>query len=360
MSDLDRREVEQDTLPGIPGEGAAPAAGSVRAVLAACVRAATAAPSLHNSQPWLFRIGGRAVDVYADRSRQLTVLDPAGRELLISVGAAVFTLRLALQREGHRVQSRLFPDPAEPDLVARVTAGPPAAPTPAVETLAAAIAYRHTNRWPFARSVVPADAIEQLADAARREGATLTVANAVSRNAILNLAQAAERRLRSRGGYRAELARWTAPHVGRRDGVPPSAIGPWDALEAFPLRDFGLLQPQLKRASERFEPYPTVMVLATEGDSPENWLRAGQALQRVLLTATWLNLATTPISQPVEIPAIRELLTDTRGGSWAQMVLRVGYGRPAPATPRRPLAEVLLSGGTVFRADRRIRQDLRP
>jgi hypothetical protein len=72
---------------------------------------------------------------------------------------------------------------------------------------------------------------------------------------------------------------------------------------------------------------------------------AGQALQRVLLTATWQNLSTTPISQPVEIPAVRRLLTDARSGKWAQMVLRVGYGRPSTATPRRPLAEVLLPDG---------------
>jgi hypothetical protein len=235
----------------------------------------------------------------------------------------------------------LFPVPGNPDLVARVTAGRRAAPTRAVEALAAAIEHRHTNRWPFARSVVPADAIEQLIDAARFERATLTVASAVSRNAIIGLSQAADRRLRARGDYRAELARWTTSRPGRRDGVPPTAIGPWDALETLPIRDFGLLPPQHRRATEAFEPYPTIMILATHGDGPRDWVHAGQALQRVLLTATWLNLATTPISQPIEIPVIRESLTDTHDGVWAQMILRVGYGRPAPATPRRPLTDVL-------------------
>ena len=224
-----------------------------------------------------------------------------------------------------------------------MTAGRSAAPTPEVESLAAAIDQRHTNRWPFARSVVPADAVEQLADAARTEGAALTVASAVSRNAILGLSQAAERRLRSHGGYRAELARWTVPGTGRRDGVPPTAIGPWDALETLPIRDFGLLQPHIDRATEQFEPYPTITVPATEGDSPHDWVHAGQALQRVLLTATWLNLSTTPISQPIEIPVIREMLTETRDGIWAQMILRLGYGRPAPTTPRRSLDDVLLT-----------------
>jgi Nitroreductase family len=205
-----------------------------------------------------------------------------------------------------------------------------------------AIAHRHTNRWPFTRSVMPADALERLVDAARQEGARLTVASAVTRNAIIGLSQAADRRLRARGGHRAELARWTLPDRHRRDGIPPVAVGRWDALETMPVRDFGLLQPHLDRAREQFEPYPTIAVLATEGDTRDRWVGAGQALQPVLLTATWLNLASTPISQPVEAPALRELLTDTAAGVWAQMVLRLGYGRPVPATARRPLTEVLL------------------
>jgi hypothetical protein len=270
------------------------------------------------------------------------VLDPVGREMMISLGAAVFTLRLALRQAGHRPELQLLPESDRPDLVARVTAGRAAAPSAAVEALAAAIPHRHTNRWPFARSVVPADAVEQLIDVARVEGAVLTVASAVSRQAILGLSSAADRHLRANGHYRAELARWTVPGTGRRDGVPSTAIGAWDALETMPIRDFGLLQPRAGRANERFEPYPTIVVLATEGDRTVHWLRAGQALQRVLLTATCWNLATTPISQPVEIPAIRAVLADSRAGVWAQMVIRLGYGRPAPATPRRALADVLL------------------
>jgi len=306
-----------------------------------CVRQATTAPSLHNSQPWRFHLEVRTVDVYADPARRLEVLDPHGRELLISVGAALFTLRLAIRRAGRLSDFRLFPETDDPDLVARVRIGRAAAPSKPAEALAAAIPYRHTNRWPFARSVVPADAVEHLTEAARREGTALAVASAVSRDAVLGLSQAADRRLREAGGYRAELARWTLPGTGRRDGIPHSAIGPWDALELLPMRDFGLLQPHLDRVTEKFEPYPTIMVLATRGDTARDWANAGQALQRVLLTATWLNLSTTPISQPVEIPAVRRLLTDTEAGVWAQMILRVGYGRPTSATPRRPLGEVL-------------------
>jgi len=309
------------------------------AMLTRCVREATLAPSLHNSQPWRFRITDDTVEVFADPRRRLDVLDPAGREMLISVGAAVFTLRLAMRREGWIPDLAVLPEPADPDLVARVRPGRGAVPTARVQELAGAIARRHTNRWPFAPGVLPADVIEQLAEAATHEGARFTIAAAVSRDAILGLGRAAERQLRAQGGYRAELGAWTRRGTGRHDGVPPAAIGPWDALERLPMRDFGLLQPQ--RPAEDFEHYPSIGVLATPGDTPTDWVRAGQALQRVLLVATRLNVATTPISQPVEIPAIRELLADGRAGWWAQMVVRLGYGAPAAATPRRPLAEVL-------------------
>jgi nitroreductase len=311
------------------------------AELTDCVRSAVAAPSVHNSQPWRFRIRDGGVDVFADRSRQLQVIDPSGRELMISVGAAVFNLRVAVRNQLRVPLLRLSPEPAEPDLVARVTPGRSAPPDRAVAELAAAIPARHTNRLPFARTVIPADVLDRLLAAAMVEGASLAVAGPVGRGAILNLARTAVERFRTQGVYRAELSEWTRPDHGRRDGIPPTALGAWDALEALPMRDFGLTLPWLHRPVERFEPFPTIVVLATDGDTVDDWLRAGQALQHVLLVATIDHLSATPISQPLEIPALRELLTDTRSGRWAQLILRLGYGPPATPTPRRPLAEVL-------------------
>ncbi|MEU4159266.1 hypothetical protein [Actinoplanes sp. NPDC026670] len=222
-------------------------------VLARCVQTATLAPSLHNSQPWRFRITGGTVEVFADRSRQLDVLDPAGRELLISVGAAVFTLRLAIGMQGRIPQVSVLPDPDLPDLVARIHTTGTTTPSAQLTALAAAITGRHTNRRPFANAVVPVDSMDQLCAAAAQEGATLTRAGAVARDTIIGLGRAAEARLRDYGGYRAELGRWTTPRPHRRDGIPPTSYGPWDALEHLPLRDFGLVHPPRSRPAERFE-----------------------------------------------------------------------------------------------------------
>ena len=168
----------------------------------------------------------------------------------------------------------------------------------------------------------------------------LAAANPAGRDAVLRLARFADAELRRRPGYRDELARWTGDSV-RNDGVPLRAAGPWDGLESVPMRDFTEASAQ-QRAGETFEPYPTILVLATDGDRRVNWVRAGQALQRVLLTATWQDLATTPISQPVEVPSVCRLLIDPGSGLFAQMVLRVGYGRGAEGSPRRSLSKVLL------------------
>jgi len=78
-------------------------------------------------------------------------------------------------------------------------------------------------------------------------------------------------------------------------------------------------------------------------DRPFDQVLAGQALQKVLLTATDAGLAVSLISQPIEVPAARDQLRRSLGRSgFPQLALRMGYGRPAPATGRRDLSEVLL------------------
>jgi len=323
--------------------------GTPGPALRECLLAATAAPSIHNTQPWLFRLRGDTVDVLVDRRRQLHLLDPDGREMFVSVGAATFNLRVAVRAHGREALVRLTPDPAEPDLAARVTIGRAAPGLPAY-ALAGAIPRRHTNRRPFADKPVPHGTIEELAAAATAEGATLLIADPALRDGVLSLTRTAENRMRTNPRYRAELAAWTTPGgFGRREGVPREAFGPRDTYAALPLRDFALGH-GAPTAVVAFEPDPTVVLLFTALDAPADWLRAGAALQRVLLTGTLRGLAATPLSQLSEIPALRRLLTDTATGQVVQTVLRIGYATtPARPTPRRALEEVIVTkrSGTV-------------
>lgn len=320
--------------------------GTPGATLRACLLAAAAAPSVHNTQPWLFRPHDAGVDVLVDRGRQLRALDPAGREMYVSVGAAVLNLRLMLAAHGLRPEVRLLPDAADPDLAARVLVTGTGPASAAERSLAGVIHLRRTNRRPFADVPVPDRVLLEMADAAAAEDASMLVADPPLRDGVLSLTRTAQKRMLADPAYLAELARWTTPPgIGRRDGVPREAFGPRDTDAAIPLRDFGLAHGSPTAVVE-FETDPTIVLLFTRGDTPAHWLRAGAALQRLLLTSTLNGLAATPLSQLTEVPALRLLLTESATGRVVQTVLRVGYPLgPAVRTARRPIEALLVPRG---------------
>ncbi len=316
--------------------------GNPGPAMTACLDAAIAAPSIHNSQPWLFRAHGIAVDVLVDFRRHLTATDPDRREMYVSVGAALLNLRIAMLASGRQPMVRVLPDPDEPGLAATVSVGPAVAVTPEVRDLADAIPRRQTNRRPFGSTPIPTRILEMLTAAARAEAASLVVLDRATRAAVLSLARSAEHKQRADPRYRAELAEWTTAGRHRGDGVPPAAFGPRPELAALPLRDFDLAHTTDRRVA-RFETDPTVAVLYTAGDGLRDWLAAGQALERVLLTAAAHGLAATPMTQVIEVPQLRPLLDAPEEPSTVQSIVRFGYAGRGTRTPRRPLADVLVN-----------------
>ncbi len=308
---------------------------------ATCLQSAISAPSVHNSQPWRFRLGAHHVDVFVDPSRRLTAIDPAGREAMISVGAAVLNLRVAILAAGRIPLTQLLPSPDEPELVARITLGAPHQPDATMLGLASAIGKRRTNRRPFRDIEVRDEVLDQLTAAARAEAATLTVADPVGREVILDVVRNAQDAQARDPRYVDELENWTALDPMSGEGVPAQSFGPTHEWDDVPIRDFGLAHPEARRRHAWFEAAPTVVVLSTDADTPVQWLRAGQAMERVLLTATVRGVANTPMTAPTELPELRGLLNESGDRRVAQVILRLGYGDPCAPTPRRPLADVL-------------------
>jgi nitroreductase len=311
-----------------------------RTVLLAVVEAAVRAPSLHNTQPWRFRLRGGALEVLADHKRRLPAADPRGWAMRIACGAAVLNARLAFAVAGCPAQVLLRPDPAQPDLLARLVPGPPRPATPVEESLFAVVAVRHTNRHPFTDHPVPAEAQRDLLAAARAEGAGLDLLIGQGPLAIVaEVVRAADTTLIRDAAYRRELEQWSR-RSDADDGVPLDAGGPSpEPQDLLVMRDFG----GPPRAPGRdFESDPLLAILSTAGDTAHDHLVAGQALQRVLLTATVHRLAVSLLSQPIEVPAARERLRSglSRHGV-PQMVLRIGYGLSGYPTRRRPVAEVI-------------------
>ncbi|MEU2662550.1 nitroreductase [Micromonospora sp. NBC_01740] len=308
--------------------------------LRAAATDAVRAPSLHNTQPWRFRLRDGGIEVLVDPDRRLPATDPTGWGVRIACGAALFNLRLALAVAGTPATVRLRPYPAEPDVVARLVPDVPRRPTPGEQALHAAIPRRFSNRAPFWPDPVPADARWRLTEAARAEQCWLELVVGVSAvNAFGELARSSHRVLERSPQYRAERQEWvrSAPAP---DGIPAASGGPQgEPQDLLPSRGFG----GLDRAPGRdFEPEPLVAVLGSPGNTAVDQVVAGQALQRVLLTATDSGLAASMLSQPIEVPSAREQLRLSLGRfGTPQMVLRVGYGQPGWPTPRRDVGEVL-------------------
>jgi len=307
--------------------------------IAEWVRAATMAPSMHNTQPWKFRIlrGRQAIEVCADPARMLRHGDPHGRAVHVACGAALFNLRIAVAAGGREPVTRLLPAKAEPLLLATVRLGGRHRPSEDERDLRAAIPSRHTNRRPFSSRPVPPGVLAELVQAARLEGATLDLPGHSETRRLLGVAADAETDLLADPGYRAELAQWAG---GQReaDGIPGGAAGPRDPRGHTPVRDFLAGAPA---GYEWFEDAPQLAVLTTQGNTREDWLRAGQALQRVLLTATLRGIAASPLTQPLETRDAWLVRDPAAGTGWPQLILRIGYGLPAPASPRRPVGDVL-------------------
>ena len=308
------------------------------------MRAAAAgirAPSLHNTQPWMFRLRAGAIEVLADPARQLLVADLSGWAVRLACGAAVYNARLALAVAGTPAEVELRPEVSEPDLIARLVPGPHRPPTYAEEDLFAAVPRRFSNRAPFWPNPVPAETRVRLIEAARAEGAWLDLlVGMTALSGFAEIAQSADRVLRRDVSYRSEMVAWTHADAAP-DGVPVTAGGPApERQDLLPQRSFN----DRRRAPGRdYEPEPLVGILGVAGDQPIDQIVAGQALQKVLLTATDAGLAASMISQPIEVPAARDQLRRALRRSGApQMALRIGYGSPGRPTPRRDLSDVIV------------------
>ncbi|MFD5010626.1 Acg family FMN-binding oxidoreductase [Streptomyces chartreusis] len=316
--------------------------------VAALIHDATAAPSMHNAQPWQFRYhrSRHTFEVRADFERAMPHSDPAGRSLHLGCAAALLNLRVAVAHEGRHPETRLLPDPADRELLATVRLIDPAPDTSALAALYPAIHQRHSSRAPFEETEIPRTVHDALAEAARLEGVLLSFPTSWHLEDVLETIQEAEARNITDPGSEQDLERWTriaaSPADAPVEGVPQYAFGPRKRGGKAPMRDFAGHRQVADREAADFEQNPQLALLSTPHDRPEDWLRAGQAMQRVLLLATLQGLAGSFVSQPLEWNDLRWPLRDpVTGTGHPQMMLRLGYGPKGPGTPRRPVSEVL-------------------
>ncbi|MFF0428668.1 Acg family FMN-binding oxidoreductase [Streptomyces sp. NPDC004520] len=319
-----------------------------RPLVTSLIEDAVTAPSMHNAQPWRFvaRTDTGVIELHGDPRRGMPHGDPDHRALHLGCGAALFGLRVgAAYRDLHPVV-QLLPSPGDPWHFADVRFTGPDDADSDLGGLRAALARRHTSRFPFTEERIPTEVIDGLRAAALLEDCRLVVPGEWHAVMVMGLVHASALYEAADEAVRAEIAAWTrtgaAGEGPATEGIPAYALGPRQYDVTSPVRDFDSRRRVPDRDAARFEKRPQIALLGTPGDAPEDWLKAGQALLRVLLQATLDGLATSLMSQPLEWPELRSDARDPGTvGDFVHMVIRLGYGPGGRATPRRPVSEVL-------------------
>ena len=318
---------------GLPDEA------TILTALALSIRA----PSVHNSQPWRWRLGDQTLHLYSDPTRHLAHTDPARRDLLLSCGVTLQHFTVALAALGWQSHIHRLPNPADPEHLASIEISAHSASEQDI-ALAAAIPRRRTDRRWYSSWPVPGGDIALMAARAARSGVMLR--RVQSPGELSAVIASAVREHIADPGYLEELSTWSGRH-GALAGVPARNTPAPEPRVAIPARVFANPVLQQPHGAEPRDDAGVVVVLGTATDDPLALLRAGEATGVVLLTATALGLSSCPLTEPLEIEATREIVRNKilGGDGFPQMMLRIGWAPlnadPLPATPRRPLADMV-------------------
>jgi len=316
------------------------------ALLRRAAERALRAPSIHNTQPWRFILTDDALEVRADRTRHLQVVDPRGRQLMISAGCALYNARIAIAASGYEPIVHRFPDPDRPDVVARVWVGEQRY-WPGSSALDLAIGQRRTNRRAFSPEPVPSWLVTELQLAARADDTLLfSLDSSDQRSVVAALNEVAERVEQGDPAYLAEVAAWTTDDPRRPDGVQAASVPYAGKLAAgrdpLPIRAFDVRGTGWLPASSGSDANQCLLLLCSHYDERRGWLRTGEALEHVWLKLTDHGFWASPLTQVIEVRATHDRLGAELGvvGD-PQVILRVGRAPAAAPTPRRLAHDVI-------------------
>jgi len=314
-------------------------------VVANAVELACRAPSVHNSQPWHWVLEGGELRLFFEPHRVPHATDLSGREAIISCGAVLDHLRVAVAVAGWQANIERFPNPNDTDHLATISFTGLEFVTDAHRARADAILERHTDRLPFAPPPSWAAFEPVLRSTVDTDKAVLHVLGDNVRPQLAEASRLTESLRRYDSSYHAELQWWTAPYEVS-DGVPYSSLvsvaerDKVDVARAFPAGEHPDRRPEVDHDRS------TIVVLSTFGDTRRDALGCGEVLSDVLLEATLAGLATCTLSHLTELEASRNVIRALIGGEHdPQLLIRIGLvpsiAQLPPATPRRPLADVL-------------------
>ncbi len=314
------------------------------------VKYAVRAPSGHNTQPWLFRRSAHHLDLIADRTRGLPVVDPVDRELTIACGAALDHMEVAARHFGWNLCSNHCPDPHDPDVLARVYLEHSVPPDGNEKRLFEAIGKRSTTRSSYVDKTLPTDLSDRCIRVAHASGIDLDlITDQEKRLAIAELVADSDRIQFADMRFRRELASWVhSRRSATKDGMSGVSFGMPDVLSpvgALVIRSFDIGKGVAAGDKEKIVTgSPTLAVFSTRDDSVDHWMTTGRVLSRVLLILASEGVTASYLNSCIEVDDMRPRLRGLLNGTGQpQLVMRFGFGQEVEPTVRRDVFDVMVN-----------------
>lgn len=326
-----------------------PKNGKAKDKLKFFVKYAVLAPSGHNTQPWLFEINEdeMSINLYADRTRALPVIDPDDTELIISCGAALQNLITAMKHFEYYAEVEYFPSETDNDLLAKIKPMIGYEPDEDDKKLFNAIKTRHTNRMPFADDKIDGLRLQKLKSIVSEENINFQIIEEDAiREEVIKIIENGDKIQAGNKSFCRELAQWVHPNrTNSKDGIPGYAFGMGDLISfgsPFFIGNLNWGDIQAGRDRNLVKGSPVLAVIESKDNKPIDWLRTGMALEKLLLKASSEGIAASYLNQPIEVPELKEKLKALLGlKGYPHLIIRMGYGKEVKPTPRREAEEVI-------------------
>ncbi len=323
-----------------------------RALARRVVELACLAPSVHNTQPWRWRLVGDAtIELFADRTRQLAVSDPTGRNLVVSCGAALHHAFVAAQALGLTAEIAVCAGQGDEHPLARVQLSRGQTTAEAVEALAT-LESRCTDRRRFTSWPIPEPRLEGLVQAASGWGVRpIPITDVTARFRTEQLVQRAVAVQAGDPRFAEEQDDWighgVVDGIATANAVPASRGGRTTRGHRFTAAGTAGTA-RGDRDDLGIESSDGLVAICSAFDDQESWVRTGEAMSAFWLEATHHGFSVVPLSQVIEVEETRHALQRDVFDDMArpQVLLRVGWQEtsraPLPRTARRPVDAVLL------------------
>jgi len=314
------------------------------------IQQAAMAPSGHNTQPWKFEAIKNIIRIYPDFSRRLPVVDPDDLALYISLGCALENLVIAAQKDGYSSKVNYFPNNEE-YLEVELSEGP----SSEVTDLYRAIAERQSNRRIYNGSTIPDDHLQQLADANIYPDVDLKTIQTTDKEIepVIQFVKEANRIQFNDNAFVEELISWIrfSKHeaLEQKDGLTSSAMGfpsvpRW--LGNIIIRKFAQPEGEAKKCEKMIRSSAALIFFIAKYRTKKNWVDVGRSFERAALTAASLGISHAHLNMPCEVEAVQKKLSEyleLGAGEEPVLLIRFGYAKPMPRSPRRDFSEIMLS-----------------